>query len=202
MHGSAVARGFAHAAAPAGIGDQGIDRVRQLLRIARRYGNRLEPIARDTGNGGVERGVDNGPARGHRLELDQAKGFRIGHRRHDEDVGDPHQFCQLAVGNAAEQADATVEPEFADQLLQMRPLAALADDPDLEILSLRRAQQHVKALLGDEPPAGEHEASAFVDGRAACLRPIIFRNVDPERHGMAFAGEFPEQRRRADENRV
>ena len=73
-------------------------------------------------------------------------------------------------------------------------LAALADNPDLEIAADSSANQHVKTLVGNQPAAGEHQSSARVDTVEPPRRLIIFRDVDAERDGVAFVGKFPQQR--------
>ena len=100
-----------------------------------------------------------------------------------------------------EQADAVTEAELADQLLEPRPLGAFADDPDLELAVDGGADQDVKALVGHEPAAGEHEPAAIVDVVRLDLRPVVTRGVDAERHDVAFVDEFPQQRRVLDQRR-
>jgi len=121
----------------------------------------------------VSSAVHNRAAGGHGLELDQAKGLGIGHRRHDEDVGQAHQLDALAVVHRTEQADAVTEAELADQLLEPRALGAFADDPDLELAVDGGADQDVKALVGHEPAAGEHEPAAIVHVVRLDLRPVV-----------------------------
>ncbi|MEY9385253.1 hypothetical protein ABIF93_003510 [Bradyrhizobium japonicum] len=159
-------------------------------------------MAGDARHRGVERRVHDGAAGGHRLELDQAKGLGIGDRRHDEDVGQAHQLNALAVVHRAEQADTVTEAELADQLLEPRPLGAFADDPDLELAVDGGADQDVKALVGHEPAAGEHEPAAIVHVVRLDLRPVVTRGVDAERHDVAFVEEFPQQRRVLDQRVV
>src|SRR5215472_3761488 len=92
-------------------------------------------MARHLGNASVERGVDDGTAGRHRFELDEPEGLGTAHRGQDEDVGNVQEFYKLAVGNGTQQPNAILQAERADQLLQPQPLAALADNPDVEGLA-------------------------------------------------------------------
>src|SRR5205814_977777 len=57
----AVARSFAHPPAALRVGDQAVDCFPKLFGIAWRHGDRLDAVAGDLRNGGVERGVDDRP---------------------------------------------------------------------------------------------------------------------------------------------
>jgi hypothetical protein len=120
-------------------------------------------VAGDLRNGGVERSVDDRPPGRHGFQLDQPEGFRIAHRGHHEHIGDAHQFDALALRDGAEQANAILNAEVLYQLFEPQPFAALADNPDLERPIDGGANQHVKALVGNEPAAGQHQPSARID---------------------------------------
>ena len=158
-----MARSFAHPPAALRVGDQAVDCFPKLFGIAWRHGDRLDAVAGDLRNGGVERGVDDRPPGRHGFQLDEPESFRIAHRRHRKHIGDAHQFDAFALRDGAEQANAILNAEALYQLFEPQPFATLADDPDLERPTGGGANQYVKTLVGNEPAAGQHQPSARVE---------------------------------------
>ena len=122
-------------------------------------------VAIDPGHAGRQRRADDGTAGEHRFDLDHAERFLPAHGWQRQQVAAAIPLEPLGVGHVAEEPDRAGEAQLARQRLQRAAQRPVADDDERGGDTSHGPQQHVHALVGDQPADEEHRRRA---ARARC----------------------------------